>query len=98
MERAVVAYTRLGARIVEVDLPHIEHGIAAYYIVAPAEASSNLARFDGVRYGRRAKLGAGEGLFELYCKSRGEGVGPEVQRRIMLGAYVLSAGDYDAYY
>ncbi len=98
LERAIKVYTKLGARIVEVDLPHIEHGIAAYYIVAPAEASSNLARFDGIRYGRRATLGAGEGLFDLYCKSRGEGFGAEVQRRIMLGTYVLSAGYYDAYY
>src|SRR5690606_18411916 len=84
--------------IVEVDLPHTEQGVAAYYIVAPAEASSNLARFDGIRFGRRANVGPGEDLFDLYCRSRSEGFGPEVQRRIMLGTYVLSAGYYDAYY
>lgn len=98
LERAINAYTALGARIVEVDLPHTEQGVAAYYIVAPAEASSNLARFDGIRFGRRANVGPGEDLFDLYCRSRSEGFGPEVQRRIMLGTYVLSAGYYDAYY
>ncbi|MBS0190694.1 MAG: Asp-tRNA(Asn)/Glu-tRNA(Gln) amidotransferase subunit GatA [Phycisphaerales bacterium] len=91
-------YKQLGATIVDVDLPLIDHGIAAYYIVAPAEASSNLARLDGIRYGRRARLAPGEDLFELYCKSRSEGFGPEVQRRIMLGTHVLSSGYYDAYY
>ena len=98
LERAIRVYTQAGARIVEVDLPHIEHGIAAYYVVALAEASSNLARFDGIRYGRRATLAPGEDLFDLYCKTRAEGFGPEVRRRIMLGTYVLSAGYYDAYY
>lgn len=98
MEGAIRAYTKLGARIVEVDLPHIEHGIAAYYIVAPAEASSNLARYDGVRFGRRAPLRPGEGLEEMYSRSRAEGFGPEVQRRIMLGTFALSAGYYEAYY
>jgi aspartyl-tRNA(Asn)/glutamyl-tRNA(Gln) amidotransferase subunit A len=98
LERAIRVYTEAGARIVEVDLPHIEHGIAAYYVVALAEASSNLARFDGIRYGRRARLAPGEDLFDLYCKTRAEGFGPEVRRRIMLGTYVLSAGYYDAYY
>jgi len=95
---AVDEYTKLGAEIVEIDLPLIDEAIAAYYIVAPAEASSNLARFDGVRYGRRAKIGAGEGLMEMYCRSRSEGFGAEVQRRIMLGTHVLSSGYYEAYY
>lgn len=97
-EETVATYKQLGATIVEVDLPLLDHGIAAYYIVAPAEASSNLARFDGIRYGHRAKLDKGDGLFDLYCKSRSEGFGPEVQRRIMLGTHVLSSGYYDAYY
>lgn len=98
MGRCVELFAAMGAEIVDVDLPHTDYGIAAYYIVAPAEASSNLARFDGVRYGRRAALAPGEGLLDLYCKSRAEGFGAEVQRRIMLGTYVLSAGYYDAYY
>jgi aspartyl-tRNA(Asn)/glutamyl-tRNA(Gln) amidotransferase subunit A len=98
LEEAARVYQKLGATIVEVDLPTTDSGIAAYYIVATAEASSNLARFDGIRYGRRASLGAGEGLAELYARSRAEGFGAEVQRRIMLGTYVLSAGYYDAYY
>ncbi|MGH7132000.1 MAG: Asp-tRNA(Asn)/Glu-tRNA(Gln) amidotransferase subunit GatA [Phycisphaerales bacterium] len=87
-----------GAKVIDVDLPHIDHGIAAYYIIAPAEASSNLARFDGVRYGRRARPKPDEGLMDLYCRSRSEGFGAEVQRRIMLGTHVLSSGYYDAYY
>jgi aspartyl-tRNA(Asn)/glutamyl-tRNA(Gln) amidotransferase subunit A len=86
----------LGAEPVEVSLPHTEYGIAAYYIVAMAEASSNLARFDGVRYGFRDK--AASGLLEMYARTRSQGFGLEVQRRIMLGTYVLSAGYYDAYY
>lgn len=98
LESAAFVYRSMGATIVEVELPHIEHAIAAYYIIATAEASSNLARFDGVRYGRRAALKAGEDLFDLYARSRAEGFGAEVQRRIMLGTYVLSAGYYDAYY
>jgi aspartyl-tRNA(Asn)/glutamyl-tRNA(Gln) amidotransferase subunit A len=87
-----------GATIVEIDLPLLDEAIAAYYIIAPAEASSNLARFDGIRYGHRAELKAGEGLYELYCRSRAEGFGPEVKRRIMLGTHVLSSGYYEAYY
>jgi aspartyl-tRNA(Asn)/glutamyl-tRNA(Gln) amidotransferase subunit A len=98
LEEAIGVYRSLGATIVDVDLPLTDYGIAAYYIVAPAEASSNLARFDGIRYGRRAELKAGEGLFDLYCKSRSEGFGAEVKRRIMLGTHVLSSGYYDAYY
>lgn len=97
-EETIATYKKLGATIVDVDLPLLDHGIAAYYIVAPAEASSNLARFDGIRYGHRAKLDKGEDLFDLYCKTRSEGFGPEVQRRIMLGTHVLSSGYYDAYY
>jgi aspartyl-tRNA(Asn)/glutamyl-tRNA(Gln) amidotransferase subunit A len=98
LEEAVSVYRSLGAEVVDVELPHIDQGIAAYYIIAPAEASSNLARFDGVRYGRRAALGAGESLKDLYARSRAEGFGAEVQRRIMLGTHVLSSGYYDAYY
>ncbi len=98
LEAAIEAYRLLGAQIVEVDLPHIDHAIAAYYLIATAEASSNLARFDGIRYGRRAALNDGEGLMELYCRSRSEGLGPEVQKRIMLGTHALSSGYYDAYY
>ncbi len=97
-ERALKHIRSAGATIVDVDIPELEHAVSAYYIVAPAEASSNLARFDGIRYGRRAALGPGEGLETLYARSRSEGFGDEVQRRIMLGTYVLSAGYYDAYY
>ena len=87
-----------GAEIVDISLPHTKYALPAYYVVAPAEASSNLARYDGVRYGHRAKLAAGDGITEMYEKTRAEGFGPEVQRRIMVGTYVLSAGFYDAYY
>lgn len=86
----------LGAEIVEISLPHTEASIACYYILVPAEASSNLSRYDGVRYGHRANQA--EDLMDLYCRSRSEGFGEEVQRRIMIGTYVLSAGYYDAYY
>ena len=87
-----------GAKIVDISLPHTKYALPAYYVIAPAEASSNLARYDGVRYGHRAKLAAGDGITEMYEKTRAEGFGPEVQRRIMVGTYVLSAGFYDAYY
>jgi len=87
-----------GAGIVDITLPHTKYALPAYYVIAPAEASSNLARYDGVRYGHRAKLSAGDGITEMYEKTRAEGFGPEVQRRIMVGTYVLSAGFYDAYY
>ncbi len=97
-ERAVKAMRDAGAEIVDIELPHLDHAIAAYYIVAPAEASANLARYDGIRYGRRAEINSGEDLTALYARSRGEGFGPEVQRRIMLGTYALSSGYYDAYY
>src|SRR5438552_179186 len=84
-----------GAGIVEVSLPHTDYAIAAYYIIATAEASANLARFDGIRYGLRVD---GADPTELYCRSRGAGFGAEVKRRIILGTYVLSSGYYDAYY
>jgi aspartyl-tRNA(Asn)/glutamyl-tRNA(Gln) amidotransferase subunit A len=86
----------LGAKSIEVSLPHTEYGVAAYYIIAPAEASSNLARYDGVKYGHRDK--EGKTLMDMYERSRSQGFGTEVKRRIMLGTYVLSAGYYDAYY
>jgi aspartyl-tRNA(Asn)/glutamyl-tRNA(Gln) amidotransferase subunit A len=87
-----------GAEIVDISLPHTKYALPAYYVIAPAEASSNLARYDGVRFGYRATLAAGDGITEMYEKTRAEGFGHEVQRRIMVGTYVLSAGFYDAYY
>ncbi|WP_349038198.1 Asp-tRNA(Asn)/Glu-tRNA(Gln) amidotransferase subunit GatA [Pseudotabrizicola sp. 4114] len=87
-----------GAEIVDISLPHTKYALPTYYVIAPAEASSNLARYDGVRYGHRAKLAQGDGITEMYEKTRAEGFGPETQRRIMAGTYVLSAGFYDAYY
>ena len=95
-QQAIDVYKDHGAEIVEVDLPHTEYGIPVYYIVATAEASSNLARFDGVHYGHRTDKAAD--LIDLYCRSRAEGFGDEVKRRIMLGTYALSSGYYDAYY
>jgi aspartyl-tRNA(Asn)/glutamyl-tRNA(Gln) amidotransferase subunit A len=96
VEAAVEVYRELGAEIVEVELPNAQYSIAVYYIIATAEASSNLARFDGVRYGFRAE--DAPRLREMYRKTREEGFGAEVKRRIMLGTYVLSAGYYEAYY
>ncbi|MGQ9653075.1 MAG: Asp-tRNA(Asn)/Glu-tRNA(Gln) amidotransferase subunit GatA [Thermodesulfobacteriota bacterium] len=96
VEEALTVLTKLGAQQVRIDLPHLKYGVAAYYLVAPAEASSNLARYDGVKYGFRR--GESEGLMEMYCRSRSEGFGSEVKRRIMLGTYALSAGYYEAYY
>ncbi|MEM6374038.1 MAG: amidase family protein, partial [Pseudomonadota bacterium] len=87
-----------GAQIVDISLPHTKYALPAYYVIAPAEASSNLARYDGVRYGHRARLDQGDGITEMYEKTRAEGFGAEVQRRVMIGTYVLSAGFYDAYY
>ncbi|MDP5217952.1 Asp-tRNA(Asn)/Glu-tRNA(Gln) amidotransferase subunit GatA [Ruegeria sp. 2205SS24-7] len=87
-----------GAEIVDISLPHTKYALPAYYVIAPAEASSNLARYDGVRYGHRAQLSQGDGITEMYEKTRAEGFGHEVQRRVMIGTYVLSAGFYDAYY
>ena len=95
-ERAIDALKSLGAKVVDVTLPHSPLAIPVYYVVAPAEASSNLARFDGVRYGYRAADSST--LFEMFANTRSEGFGPEVTRRILLGTYVLSAGYYDAYY
>ncbi|MDA5093379.1 Asp-tRNA(Asn)/Glu-tRNA(Gln) amidotransferase subunit GatA [Aliiroseovarius sp. KMU-50] len=87
-----------GAEIVDISLPHTKYALPAYYVIAPAEASSNLARYDGVKYGHRATLEAGDGINDMYEKTRAEGFGSEVQRRVMVGTYVLSAGFYDAYY
>ncbi|GLO69745.1 glutamyl-tRNA(Gln) amidotransferase subunit A [Phaeobacter inhibens] len=87
-----------GAEIVDISLPHTKYALPAYYVIAPAEASSNLARYDGVRYGQRATLEGGDGITEMYEKTRAAGFGHEVQRRVMVGTYVLSAGFYDAYY
>lgn len=87
-----------GAKIEDVSLPHTKYALPAYYVIAPAEASSNLARYDGVRYGRRAVLSSGDGINEMYERTRAEGFGSEVKRRVMIGTYVLSAGFYDAYY
>ncbi|WP_179380121.1 Asp-tRNA(Asn)/Glu-tRNA(Gln) amidotransferase subunit GatA [Jannaschia marina] len=87
-----------GAEIRDISLPHTKYALPAYYVIAPAEASSNLARYDGVRFGHRAALSQGDGITEMYEKTRAEGFGDEVQRRVMVGTYVLSAGFYDAYY
>ena len=112
VEDAFAAFQAAGATIHEVELPHAKYGISTYYLIAPCEASSNLARYDGVHYGHRAEPGRGvrvesggaaagpfeTPLVEMYCRSRAEGFGPEVKRRIMLGTYALSAGYYDAFY
>ena len=95
VEAGIELFRKLGCELVDVRLPHTDYAIATYYIIATAEASSNLARFDGVRYGLRVD---GNSLIEMYRRTRGTGFGPEVKRRIMLGTYVLSAGYYDAYY
>jgi len=96
MDQAIATYRRLGAEFVEVSLPHTNYAVATYYLIATAEASSNLARYEGVRFGHRAKDTAG--LIDLMMQSRSEGFGAEVKRRIMLGTYALSSGYYDAYY
>ncbi len=96
MDESITKFKELGAELVEVSLPHSEYAAPTYYIIAPAEASSNLARFDGIRYGYRAE--EFDGVEDLYIKSRSQGFGDEVKRRIMIGTYVLSAGFYDAYY
>jgi aspartyl-tRNA(Asn)/glutamyl-tRNA(Gln) amidotransferase subunit A len=109
VDEAFAVFEAAGATIHEVELPHAKYGVPTYYLVAPCEASSNLARYDGAHYGYRAEPGGGRRaglesrqfdspLVEMYCRSRGEGFGPEVKRRIMLGTYALSAGYYDAYY
>jgi aspartyl-tRNA(Asn)/glutamyl-tRNA(Gln) amidotransferase subunit A len=97
VDAAIATYRDLGATIVDVSLPTTEYGIAAYYVIAPCEASSNLARYDGVHFGHRTKEPVSD-IVELFSKTRAEGFGPEVQRRIMIGTYALSSGYYDAYY
>ena len=96
IEQGISEYKKLGAEIVEISLPNNHLSIPVYYVIAPAEASSNLSRYDGVRYGYRTK--EYDDLMDMYCKTREEGFGDEVKRRIMIGTYVLSAGYYDAYY
>ena len=96
VEAAIAEYKKLGAEVVEISLPNSKLAIPCYYVLAPAEASSNLARFDGVRYGHRAS--EYKDLNDMYCKTRAQGFGAEVKRRILIGTYVLSAGYYDAYY
>lgn len=96
VEKAILSLEQMGAKVEEISLPHLEYALDVYYIVAPSEASSNLSRFDGVRYGYRNK--EAKTLREMYRKTRSEGFGDEVKRRIMLGTYSLSAGYYDAYY
>lgn len=96
VQEALREYEKLGATLVDIELPHSSLSVPTYYVLAPAEASANLSRFDGVRYGHRCEDPVD--LMDLYCRSRAEGFGEEVQRRIMVGAYVLSAGYYDAYY
>ncbi len=95
VDAAVKQFEKLGAEIVEISLPHTDYAVATYYIIATAEASANLARFDGIRYGARVD---GADPTELYGRTRGAGFGAEVKRRIILGTYVLSSGYYDAYY
>ena len=96
MDDAIATYLNLGAEIVDISLPHTDYAVASYYLIATAEASSNLARYDGVRFGHRNR--DAKGLLDMYCRSRAEGFGAEVKRRIMLGTYALSSGYYDAYY
>ncbi len=98
VEQAAGTLAEMGAEVVEVSLPHSEYAVSAYYIIATAEASANLARFDGVRYGYRDPEGERQGILELYRQSRARGFGDEVKRRIILGTYVLSSGYHDAYY
>jgi aspartyl-tRNA(Asn)/glutamyl-tRNA(Gln) amidotransferase subunit A len=95
VQAAIGLAEELGAGVREVDLPSAAHGISAYYVIAPAEASANLARYDGVRYGQRAEAGD---LLEMYERTRHDGFGAEVRRRIMIGTYALSSGYYEAYY
>ncbi|MEM9093761.1 MAG: Asp-tRNA(Asn)/Glu-tRNA(Gln) amidotransferase subunit GatA [Pseudomonadota bacterium] len=97
-EQGVAWVKDAGAEIVDISLPHTKYALPVYYIIAPAEASSNLARYDGVKYGHRADAAPGDGVIEMYEKTRAEGFGSEVKRRVLIGTYVLSAGYYDAYY
>ncbi|HIJ82112.1 MAG TPA: Asp-tRNA(Asn)/Glu-tRNA(Gln) amidotransferase subunit GatA, partial [Desulfuromonadales bacterium] len=96
MQNAIDSYRKLGAEFVDISLPHTDYAVATYYLIATAEASSNLARYEGVRFGHRSDKA--EGLIDMMTKSRSEGFGTEVKRRIMLGTYALSSGYYDAYY
>jgi aspartyl-tRNA(Asn)/glutamyl-tRNA(Gln) amidotransferase subunit A len=96
MDAAIATFTTLGAEFSEISLPHTDYAVATYYLIATAEASSNLARYDGVRFGHRSP--ESQGLLDMFRKSRAEGFGTEVKRRIMLGTYALSSGYYDAYY
>jgi aspartyl-tRNA(Asn)/glutamyl-tRNA(Gln) amidotransferase subunit A len=96
VEKALAVLTSQGAQALPISLPHTRYALSAYYIIAPAEASSNLARYDGVRYGHRARCEGG--LIEMMSRTRAEGFGAEVKRRIMIGTYALSAGYYEAYY
>jgi aspartyl-tRNA(Asn)/glutamyl-tRNA(Gln) amidotransferase subunit A len=96
MNETIETYRKLGAEFVEMSLPHTDYAVACYYLIATAEASSNLARYEGVRFGHRTAKP--EGLLDMFMKSRSEGFGAEVKRRIMLGTYALSSGYYDAYY
>jgi len=96
VQEAIAEYRKMGCEIKEVSLPHTKYAVGAYYIIATAECSSNLARYDGVRYGHRSK--DAKDALDIYFKSRAEGFGQEVKRRIILGTYVLSSGYYDAYY
>src|SRR5207302_9368890 len=95
-EACLRSLEELGASVAPVRLPHADYALSAYYLIAPAEASSNLARYDGVRYGLRVE--AASDVVDMYSRTRAAGFGPEVKRRIMLGTYALSAGYYDAYY
>ncbi|MEJ5300430.1 MAG: Asp-tRNA(Asn)/Glu-tRNA(Gln) amidotransferase subunit GatA [Thermodesulforhabdaceae bacterium] len=97
IRKAIKVFESLGARTIDISLPHTEYGVAAYYIIAPAEASSNLARYDGVKYGFRSSSGT-QDLISMYSETRYQGFGSEVKRRIMIGTYALSAGYYEAYY
>src|SRR5437868_13179744 len=97
VDAAMKLYQELGAELVDVSLPHTEYGIAAYYVIAPCEASSNLARYDGVHFGHRTKEPVKD-IIELFSKSRAEGFGDEVKRRIMIGTFALSAGYANKYY
>jgi aspartyl-tRNA(Asn)/glutamyl-tRNA(Gln) amidotransferase subunit A len=98
IEGAIKKYEQMGVKFVEVRLPHTEYGLEAYYIIAPAELSANLARFDGIKYGVSQKDSSRKSLLDVYLENRGKGFGPESKRRIMLGTYALSAGYYEAYY
>jgi len=98
LDRAIESFRSIGAEVIDVEFKHVHQSVPAYYIVAPAEASSNLARYDGVRYGHRASIDRSSSIEDLMARSRSEGFGAEVQRRIMLGTHTLSSGYYDAYY